>query len=95
MQVMTAPPTITPIRSIVHSHRTGTLRGLSLAEITHRLGFEPNEEDVWPTEYGWKFNVDGVPCVVWSYAGSAHFRWFSTWGPEPSLRAVFGEHVGP
>lgn len=88
-------PTITPIRSIVYSRRTGTLRRLSLGEITHRLGFEPVEEDVWPTEYGWQFRVDGVPCAVWSYAGSAHLGWFSTWGPEASLRTVFGENVKP
>lgn len=88
-------PTITPIHSIVHSRRTGTLRGLSLSEITHRLGFEPIEEDIWPTEYGWQFRVDGVPCAVWIYAGSAHLSRFSTWGPEPSLRAVFGDHVKP
>jgi hypothetical protein len=77
---------ITPVNK-TGDHRTGSLTGLNVADVTRILGFAPNcEDDPDKVENSWGFEVDGVLCGVWDYKGSM----FSTFGPADTLRKVFG-----
>jgi len=86
---------ITPVNE-VGSHRTGSLRGITVAQINAKLGFAPNvEDDPDKVQYSWGFKVGGVLCGVWDYKGSASVNSFSTYGPAEALRKVFGNHYSP
>jgi hypothetical protein len=78
------------------SHRTASITGLSVAQITERIGFAPNiEDDPYKVENSWGFTVNGVHCGVWDYKGShkCSVPSFSAFGPIESLRLVFGGAV--
>jgi hypothetical protein len=74
--------------------RTGTLSGISVAEITDLLGFGPNvKDDPSKVKHSWGFTVDGERCGVWDYKGSEEYRSFSTFGSPEALAKVFGSRV--
>ena len=87
-------PTVKPAL-VCDTWRQATIKGLSVAEITARIGFEPNEEgDPDKVVNEWGFSVNGRKCAVWDYAGSHLANRFSGFGPLDALIAVFGaEHV--
>lgn len=72
---------------------TGSLSGLSVADVTRILGFKANcEDDPDKVKNSWGFTVDGVRCGVWDYKGSQHAKQFSTFGPAEVLKKVFGDN---
>jgi len=74
------------------SHRTGTLENTSVAEITEKLGFQPNiEDDPDKVEFSWGFTADGEHCGIWDYKGGARYGIFSTFGPKEIFKKLFGE----
>lgn len=75
-------------------YRTGTLRGLTLAEIQQVL---PDiKPDPRPSANGkvtimWRFLANGKPCGIWDYRGSHEVRGeLSTFGPDEAFAALFG-----
>lgn len=78
------------------SHRTTSITGLTVEQITERIGFAPNiEDDPYKVENSWGFTVNGVHCGVWDYKGShkCAVPSFSAYGPIETLRLVFGGAV--
>lgn len=74
--------------------RNATIEGLTVAEITKKIGFPPNvEDDPDKVDNSWGFTVNGARCGVWDYKGSGRFKSFSAWGPMESLKLVFGKNV--
>ena len=72
--------------------RTGTLENISVAQINKILGFKPNcEDDPDKVKHSWGFTVDGIRCGVWDYKGSENYNSFSTFGPDDTLKKVFGD----
>jgi hypothetical protein len=81
---------IVPVSNVA-SHKTGSIVGLTKAQIDAILGFKPNvDDDVSKVKYSWGFNVQGNNCAVWDWKGSHKFKEWSAYGPESVLRAVFG-----
>ena len=73
--------------------RTGSLSGITAAQINEILGFKPNvKDDPYKVKYSWGFHVDGVRCGVWDYKGSGEHGMFSTFGPSSALRSLFGDN---
>ena len=73
------------------SHRTGSLRGITVAEIREVLGFAPNcDDDPSKVVNSWGFTVDGEHCGIWDYKGSHRIGEFSTFGPHEVLSKLFG-----
>lgn len=68
---------------------TGSLPSyISPAEITRRLGFQPNvRDDPYKVKYSWGFTVNGKRCGIWDYKGD---RW-SVWDPSGVLHLIFPE----
>lgn len=84
---------ITPDASIQDQGRTGSLNGISAADITARLGFKPNRrDDPCKVKYSWGFMADGHKCAIWDYKWSSGHLQFSTWGSRDALAALFGNH---
>lgn len=90
---------ITPARKYFPSHRTGTLKDITVREIIALLGFKPNfEDDPYKVENSWTANVTvkgskrKVQIAIWDYRGSHLWNEFSTYGPHEVLRAIFGDH---
>ena len=81
---------IEPIKK-AGSHRTGRLDGITVEQVTERLGFAPNcEDNPYKVKHSWEFTVDGVHCGVWDYKGSAEVNSFSTYGVPDKLAMIFG-----
>jgi hypothetical protein len=81
------------IKPVDHAggHRTGTLRGITVAEIREVLGFAPNcEDDPSKVVNSWGFTVDGRHCGIWDYKGSQRIGEFSTFGPADVFEKLFG-----
>ncbi len=77
----------------VATHRTGTLRDITVAEINEKLGFTPNiEDDPYKVVNSWQFRAGGNVCAVWDYKGSHKYGSFSTYGDATTLRKIFGKH---
>jgi hypothetical protein len=89
----TKKPIIKPVNEAGDSCNV-RIEGLSVAQITKRLGFKPNvQDDPYKVKNSWGFTVDGVRCGVWDYKGSEKYNAFSAFGPDEALRKVFGEYV--
>jgi hypothetical protein len=75
-------------------YRTGTLTGLTLAEIQQRLTDIP--PDTRPSAgrkvtTTWRFLGNGQPCGIWDYRKSYDLRGeLSTFGPDEVFTALFG-----
>ncbi len=83
---------IKPTDKFLESHRTGTLRGMTVEKIEDILGFAPNSEgDTSKTTAQWGFTIDGKDCSIWDYKGSAEWQQFSAFVPHELLTSVFGE----
>lgn len=86
-------PIIVPVKQCGDC-RTGSLAGITVAEINTILGFKSNcSDDPDKVKNSWGFTVNGVRCAVWDYKGSETVGRFSTFGPIESLRLVFGNKV--
>lgn len=86
-------PVILPVDEVGDS-RTSTIEGLTVAQVTERIGFPANcDDDPSKVVNSWGFTVDGERCGVWDYKGSHRFKSFSAWGPREALEKVFGKHV--
>jgi hypothetical protein len=78
------------------SHKTGTLKNITAAEITEILGFEPNiADDPSKVVNSWGFTAtDDQPGFfrlgIWDYKGSHRINQFSTYGESDVLKALFG-----
>jgi hypothetical protein len=83
---------ITP-KGDVMSHRTGSLpSGVTVEQISERLGFEPNfQDDPDKVEYSWGATVydtvtgESYDIAIWDYYGA---RW-STYGDQDIIEQVF------
>jgi hypothetical protein len=76
---------------IAGSHRTGTLKNVTVADISRVLGFEANiEDDPYKVVNSWGFTVDGERCAIWDYKGSHTYNSFSTFGPRAVFEQLFG-----
>ncbi len=81
---------IQPVTNVL-SHRTGTLRGITVGEITEVLGFAPNcDDDPSKVVNSWGFSVNGRHCAIWDYKGSQRMGEFSTFGPADVFDELFG-----
>lgn len=76
-------------------YRSGTVKGLTLAEVQQAL---PDvAQDNRPsgdrkTTVTWRFKADGVPCAIWDYRRSYELRReLSTFGPDRIFTDLFGE----
>ena len=77
----------------VSSWKTGSIFGLTKADIDRILGFKPNGlRDEYKSEYGWEFNINGSDCAIWDWKGSHKLSQWSAYGPDHLLREVFGSH---
>lgn len=77
---------------VAGSHRTGTLKEVTVADISRVLGFEANiEDDPDKVENSWGFTVDGERCAIWDYKGSHTYNSFSTFGPREVFEQLFGK----
>lgn len=71
--------------------RSGSVNGLSSAEITKLLGVRPmNPNADGKVTKEWTFTLDGVECSMWDYKSSGSWKEFSTNGPDGLFRLVFG-----
>ena len=76
----------------VGSHRTGTLKNHSAADIARILGFEANcQDDPDKVKYSWGFKADGVHCGIWDYYRSYKMNSFSLYGPKEVFEQLFGK----
>ena len=79
--------------------KTGTLKGITIQEITKILGMTPNvEDDLEKVVNSWSFNAfpdDDKPgwyrCAIWDYKGSHHSGYFSTYGESDVFKFLFGD----
>lgn len=72
------------------SHREGSLKGVTVAQINKALGFKPNvQDDPDKVKHSWGFTADGVLCGIWDYKGSEMFNSFSTYGPREVFEKLF------
>lgn len=80
-------------RLTVATHCTGTIKGLSAAQISKILGMKPT--DVNPHEKTvneWKFTADCAQFAIWDYRGSEKQKEYSTYGSSTVLAQLFGSH---
>ena len=78
--------------------KTGTLKGITIQEITKILGITPNaKDDLEKTVNSWSFNAfpdDDKPgwyrCAIWDYKGSHRLGRFSTHGEPDVFKFLFG-----
>lgn len=72
------------------SHRTGHIIGDRNA-ITQIVGFEPDvPSDPDKVTHEWRFTVDGIPCAIWDYKGSAEYNTYSCYMPAIVGKELFG-----
>ena len=79
--------------------KTGSLKGISIQEITKILGLAPNaDDDLEKVVYSWSFNAfpdDDKPgwyrCAIWDYKGSHRIGRFSTYGESDVFKFLFGD----
>ena len=80
-------------------YRTGTLTGLTLADIQRMLSdIEPDSRPTADRKVSitWRFLANGKPCGIWNYRRSHEMRGeLSTFGPDEILRALFGKAYSP
>jgi hypothetical protein len=75
-------------------YRSGTLKGLTLADIQRAL--PEIAQDNRPSAdrkvtLTWRFLADGIPCAVWDYRRSYEIRReLSTFGPDRIFAELFG-----
>jgi len=84
--------TLKQIPADYNTHRTGTIIGLTIDEITKILGFGPEEGDGDKTEYEWHFQYLGFKCAVWDYKRSYMRKQFSVYMPPEVGQALFGDN---
>lgn len=73
--------------------RTGHLEGLTKGQIIKILGFKPNvQNDPSKVVNAWGFTVDDIRCAIWDYKGSHKDKYWSTFGPDIVLQAVFPQN---
>lgn len=83
---------IEPKTDPFHSHRTGTLIGVSWSEIVSVLGFTPNvQDDPNKVVNSWAFTADGDNCAIWDFKGSHEHNVWSTYGNKMIFSTLFGE----
>lgn len=77
-----------------HCHRMGTLKNLTISDISHVLGFEPlvgaQTTDINKVACEWFFIADGHKCAIWDFKGSYHYKSWSTYGPKSVFKTLFG-----
>jgi hypothetical protein len=73
------------------SFRTGRILGDRKA-IAQIVGFEPYEDpDPDKVTHEWRFTVDGIPCAIWDYKGSAEYNTYSCYIPAIVGKELFGD----
>lgn len=77
------------------THRTGSLVGVTAAQISQVLGFGPNiKDDPYKVVNSWCALVDGNLIAIWDYKGSHEYGVFSTYGNPEILDQLFGSSTG-
>jgi hypothetical protein len=78
----------------VHSHKQGTLTGLTKAEIDRALGFShtSNGDGGYKVKYDWCFTANSVECAIWDWKGSDKLGEWSFYGPKEVFQNIFGTH---
>ena len=81
-------------KQISGSHKTGSIYGLTKAEINAKLGIKPHqyddEEGDGKVAYEWSFTADGDECAIWDWKGSGRLGGHSTFGLADTFRKIFG-----
>ena len=74
------------------SFRTGIITGMSKNVIDSVVGFKGSKikSGDGKVTIEWRFYVDGVPCAIWDYKGSAKENQYSAFMPVVYGRALFG-----
>ena len=76
------------------SHKTGSIKGLMEADITKKLGLNPQRHGVndgdGKVAYEWSFTADGEECAIWEWKGGGRSGFHSAYGPSHVLRQIFG-----
>jgi hypothetical protein len=79
-------------KEFIGSFRTGIITGYSKNLINSILlipGTKVKSGDGKVT-IEWQFIVDGIPCAIWDYKGSAKENQYSAYMPEVIGRSLFG-----
>ena len=80
-------------------YRTGTLKGLTLADIQRMLSaVEPDSRPTADRKVSitWRFIAIGKTCGIWNYRRSHEMRGeLSTFGPDEIFQTLFGKAYWP
>ena len=80
-------------------YRTGTLKGLTLADIQRMLSYiEPDSSPTADRKVSitWRFLANGKPCGIWNYRRNHEMRGeLSTFGPDEIFQVLFGNTYSP
>ena len=88
---------ITKAKEFFSSFRTGIITGMSKNVINSVVGFkgEKIKSGDGKVTVEWRFHVDGVPCAIWDYKGSAKYDQYSAYMPAYIGSALFEAAYNP
>ncbi len=83
---------ITKAKEFISSFRTGIITGMSKDGIDSVVGFKGNKikSGDGKVTIEWRFDVDGIPCAIWDYKGSAKDNQYSVYMPATIGSTLFG-----
>ena len=88
---------ITKAKEFISSFRTGVITGMSKNVIDSVLSIKGKKvkSGDGKVTIEWQFHVDGVPCAIWDYKGSAKYNQYSAYMPAYIGRALFAAAYDP
>jgi hypothetical protein len=88
---------ITKAKEFISSFRTGIITGMSKNVIDSVVGFKGKKVKSGDSKVTieWRFDVDGIPCAIWDYKGSAKYEQYSAYMPATIGQALFGAAYNP
>jgi hypothetical protein len=88
---------ITKAKEFISSFRTGVITGMSKNVIDSVLSIKGKKvkSGDGKVTIEWQFHVDGVPCAIWDYKGSAKYAQYSAYMPAYIGRALFAAAYDP
>jgi len=91
--VSRAPKIIPCVDDAICTYKTGSLHGLTKAQLETILEFQPNMEvDQYKVRWQYGFTIGTVFCAIWDWKGSADFGDWSTFGEGEVLKVIFGNN---
>ena len=84
-------------KEFIGSFRTGIITGMSKDVIDSVVGFKGKKikSGDGKVTIEWQFIVDGIPCAIWDYKGSAKYTQYSAYMPEVIGRSLFAAAYDP